>query len=252
MTQPFEKFSQNAQNSLLFLCDHASNRVPDCTNGGSLGLPDEDMARHIAFDVGARGVTLELAKRMQGSAVLSTFSRLVIDPNRAEDDPTLIMQLYDGTVIPGNHRIDAKERTRRLDAFHRPYHRAIKATIDEMKTPPTLISIHSFTPKLRGKPDRPWHIGVLSADDRRLADPLLRHLEQEDDICVGDNEPYIGKLEGDCMAQHALSRGLPHVLIEIRNDLIENSAGQILWSKKLDPILRDALEDLEKENPHYG
>lgn len=252
MTPPFEKFTTNAQKPLLFLCDHASNRVPACTNGGTLGLPQTDMDRHIAFDIGARGVALKLAEQMQGTAICSTFSRLVIDPNRAEDDPTLIMQLYDGTVVPGNHRLDEAERNRRLQAFHRPYHGAISETIDAMTAPPTLISVHSFTPKLRGKPDRPWHIGVLSADDRRLADPLLARLRREVDICTGDNEPYIGKLEGDCMAQHALSRGLPHVLIEIRNDLIADDAGEALWSERLAQVLTDTLEEFEKEGLQNG
>jgi len=246
---PFEKHVVNHSTALLFLCDHASNRVPPCVGGGSLGLPASDMERHIAYDVGARGVTLELTKLMGGIAILSRFSRLVIDPNRAEDDPTLLMRLYDGTIIPQNRHADDAEIARRLDAFHRPYHSEIRNSLDTMDQSPIIISIHSFTPKLRRRSDRPWHIGVLSADDRRIADPLLERLEQEPDICVGDNEPYVGKLEGDCMSQHGIDRGLPHVLIEIRNDLIENAEGEQQWAAKLATILSDVFNEFrEKEN----
>ena len=241
MTAPFEKIVVSDTTPLLFLCDHASNQVPKSVGGGSLGLPETDMARHIAFDIGARGVTLELVKAMGGTAILSRFSRLVIDPNRGEDDPTLLMKLYDGTLIPENRHADQVEVKRRLDAFHRPYHREITQTLDTMTREPIIISVHSFTPRLKGKPKRPWHLGVLSADDRRIADLLLARLERED-ICVGDNEPYVGKLEGDCMTQHGINRGLPHVLIEIRNDLIADTAGEKLWAGRLAPILSDVFD----------
>jgi predicted N-formylglutamate amidohydrolase len=110
-----------------------------------------------------------------------------------------------------------------------------------MTREPIIVSIHSFTPQLQGKPKRPWHLGVLSADDRRIADLLLARLERED-ICVGDNEPYVGKLEGDCMTQHGINRGLPHVLIEIRNDLIADTAKEKLWAGRLAPILSDVFD----------
>ncbi len=249
---PFEKNTGIDTTSLVFLCDHASNRVPPCVGEGSLGLPKEDMERHIAFDIGARGVTLELARLMGGASILSRFSRLVIDPNRGEDDPTLLMRLYDGTIIPGNRHADDAEIERRLDQFHRPYHQAIGETLDAMEEDPIIVSIHSFTPKLRGRADRPWHIGVLSADDRRIADPLLERLKAEPDICVGDNEPYVGKLEGDCMSQHGLDRGLPHVLIEIRNDLIEDPRGEQLWAAKLAPILDDVFKEFRQKERADG
>lgn len=232
---------------ILFLCDHASNRVPDCVGNGSLGLPESDMGRHIAFDIGVKGTTTRLAAKMGGTTIFSNFSRLVIDPNRAEDDPTLLMRLYDGTLIPQNRHADTTEIERRLEAFHRPYHNAITATLDrfEASATPIIVSVHSFTPQLRGRAKRPWHIGVLSAEDRRLADPLIARLEAEPDICVGDNEPYVGKLEGDCMARHGIDRGLPHVLIEIRNDLIETEMGQSEWAGILAPILSDVFSEFK-------
>ncbi|MEE3102038.1 MAG: N-formylglutamate amidohydrolase, partial [Pseudomonadota bacterium] len=204
-----------------------------------------DMARHIAYDVGARAVTLGLAERLGCPAVLSTFSRLVIDPNRGEDDPTLVMRLNDGSVIPANRHVDAAETARRLDAWHRPYHAAIRARIDRalaMGVRPALISMHSFTRQFRGRPPRPWHVSVLWDRDDRLPAPLLARLREEPDLVVGDNEPYVGALEGDTMFEHGTSRGLVHALIEIRNDLIETPEGQAAWAERLAPILRDALD----------
>jgi predicted N-formylglutamate amidohydrolase len=162
----------------LITCDHATNQVPDCVNGGDLGLPPADMERHIAYDIGAAGVTRMLADALGGTAILSNFSRLVIDPNRGEDDPTLLMRLYDGTIIPANRQADAVEKERRLNPLHRPYH----ATLSDLaaRRPDTVIcSIHSFTPQLRGRAPRPWEVGVLYADDNRLARPLMAAFEAE-------------------------------------------------------------------------
>src|SRR5690606_32930370 len=176
-------------------------------------------------------------------AVLSTWSRLVIDPNRGEDDPTLVMRLYDGSLIPGNRPVGRAEIERRLDAWHRPYHRAIDRALDRAIAEgeaPVLVSIHSFTPQFRGRPLRPWHVGLLWDSDDRLLRPLLRLLRAEPGLCVGDNEPYSGQLQGDCMFTHGTARGIPHVLIEIRNDLIETADGQEEWAERLAPMLRAA------------
>ncbi len=230
---------------LVLVCDHARNRVPP--EIGDLGLPAEDMGRHIAYDVGARGVTLGLAERLGAGAVLSTVSRLVIDPNRAEDDPTLVMRLYDGSVVPGNRRVGAEEIARRIAAYHRPYHRAVDAALDAVLArggAPALVAIHSFTPQLKGRPFRPWHVGLLWDRDERLVRPLARRLEAEPDLVVAENEPYSGQLQGDSMWRHGTNRGLPHVLIEIRNDLIATPEGEAAWAARLAPILRDALAEM--------
>lgn len=240
-----EIVAPDADPSILLLCDHAANTVPAEINGGDLGLPRADMERHIAYDVGARAVTLGLAARLGCPAVLSTFSRLVIDPNRGEDDPTLVMKLNDGSVIPANRHADAAEIARRLADWHRPYHAAIRAQIDRAEAQgvrPVLISMHSFTPQFRGRPPRPWHVSVLWDRDDRLPAPLLARLREEPDLVVGDNEPYLGALDGDTMHVHGTQRGLAHALIEIRNDLIETPEGQEIWAERLAPILRDALE----------
>ena len=243
--QPVEIVGDPGPAPVIFLCDHAANTVPDCVGGGSLGLADTDMARHIAYDIGGRGLTLALAAEMGAVAVLSRFSRLVIDPNRGEDDPTLVMRLYYGTLIPENRHITDAEISRRVDAFYRPYHRAVTTVIDAAEArgiDPILVSVHSFTPQLRGRAPRPWHVGVLSASDRRVADPLLDRLAAEPDLIVGDNEPYVGTLGGDCMDQHGLQRGLRHVLIEMRNDLITDAQDQKTWAARLAAALSDTIE----------
>lgn len=229
---------------LLITCDHASNRVPPDMPGG-LGLPDGDMARHIAYDVGAAGVARALGAALEAPVVLSDFSRLVIDPNRGEDDPTLLMKLYDGSVIPGNRHADAAETERRLAAYHRPYHAALEAQAARQGEDVVLISVHSFTRQLRGRPARPWHVGVLHAPwDARLSDPLLAALEAEPDLVAGRNEPYPGHLPGDAMDRHALRHGRLNTLLEIRNDLIETEAAQAHWGARLAGLLTRALARL--------
>lgn len=242
MTVQYYTISEpTAPSRWLVTCDHASNHVPDWINGGSLGLPATDMERHIAYDIGAAGVTLHLASALNAYAIQSQFSRLVIDPNRGEDDPTLLMRLYDGTIIPANRHADATEKRRRLDRLHRPYHAAL-ADLAAKRDDTVICAIHSFTPKLRGRPARPWQIGVLYGDDGRLAKPLISAFEAEG-WCVGDNEPYVGYFPGDSIDQHATPKGRPNVLIELRSDLIVDEAGQALWAGRLAPILERVLAD---------
>ncbi len=227
----------------LITCDHASNFVPPEVNGGDLGLPARDMERHIAHDIGAAGVTRHLAERLQARALLSRFSRLVIDPNRGEDDPTLVMKLYDGTIIPANRHVDQAEIARRLNAWHRPYHAAY-AKLAAARPDTVIVAVHSFTPRLNGRAPRPWHVGLLYAErDPRLARPLLERLRAEPDLCVGENEPYAGHLPGDSIDRHALQTGRPNVLIELRHDLIKTEAGQREWAERLAPMLTGVLEN---------
>jgi len=224
----------------LLTCDHASNAVPPMISGGDLGLPAADMGRHIAYDVGAAGVTRHLAGLLDAPAILSRFSRLVIDPNRGEDDPTLLMQLYDGTVIPGNRAIDTAERERRMDLCYRPYHAAVAALAGK-RDDQVYLPIHSFTPRLNGRAIRPWQIGVLYGYDARFGRALIARLQEEPDLFVGDNEPYSGSLAGDSVDRHALHHGRPNALIEIRHDLIDTEEGQLHWAQRLAPILEEAL-----------
>lgn len=238
--QAFEIIGRDRPSRWLVTCDHAANTVPPEVGGGSLGICAADMDRHIAYDVGAAGVTRALAERLDAPAILSTYSRLVIDPNRGEDDPTLLMKLYDGTIIPANRHAGAEEIARRLDAYHRPYHAAY-ADIAARRADTVICAIHSFTPRLNGRAQRPWEVGVLYSHlDERLALPLIAKLRAAGYV-TGDNEPYSGHLDGDAIDRHALKPGRPNVLIEVRNDLIREADGQGLWAARLAPILEEVL-----------
>jgi len=241
----------------LLLCDHARNGFP--ARYGTLGLPAHELERHIAYDIGAAAVTRHLSNALGLPAVLSHYSRLLIDLNRGEDDPTLIMRISDGAIVPGNRRLDAAEREARIARYYRPYHGAIDALIDcgiAAGIPPALISIHSFTDNWRGTP-RPWHVGILWDRDDRISAPLISALARDPGMVVGDNEPYCGHLQGDCLWQHGTERGLAHVLIELRQDLIASESGQKGWADRLARILGDLLTCPERRPElrtirHYG
>ncbi len=227
----------------LLLCDHATNRIP--TDLGALGLGTEDLKRHIAWDIGAADLTAALSDQLGVPAVLANFSRLVIDPNRGLDDPTLIPALSDGTIIPGNRDLPRESILERIRSYHAQYHAAVEAAIARAKSQgmePVLLSIHSFTPVWKGFA-RPWHMGVLWNRDGRIARPLIARLRAEGDLVVGDNEPYSGELEGDCMDRHGTRNGLPHALIEIRQDLIDTVPGPACIAARLGPLIRQAIAD---------
>ncbi|MEP1964705.1 N-formylglutamate amidohydrolase [Tateyamaria sp.] len=235
---PFSTHGPDRTGPWLITCDHATNTVPNFVAGGSLGLPKAEMARHIAYDIGAMDTALALATALNAPAICSNFSRLVIDPNRGTDDPTLIPQLYDGTIIAGNRHVDAQERADRIQKLYQPYHDAIADLAKGRSI--TFLSIHSFTPQLVGHAPRPWEIGVLSAQDRRIADPVIASLSGALTSPVGDNAPYAGFFPGDALSQHAHGPGRPNVILEIRQDLITNKAGQHKWANLLAPHLEAA------------
>ena len=230
--------------SLLFLCDHASGALPPAY--GDLGLETALFATHIARDIGAAAVTSAWAAHFEASAVLAAWSRLLIDLNRGEDDPTLVMKLSDGSTIPGNRNVDAAGVERRIAQFHAPYHAAIAGEIARLGRP-ALVSVHSFTPVWKGAA-RPWEIGILWDRDDRLAAPLMRVLRAAG-FTVGDNEPYSGALENDTLNRHGTRNGLPHVLIEIRQDLIGDDGAANAFAARLAPLLATALEEMQ-ENIH--
>lgn len=251
---PYERIAGDGGKGLVLIADHAKRALPAAYAG--LGLPAGEFERHIAYDIGVEGVTRALAALTGAPAILCGFSRLLIDPNRGEDDPTLIRQLYDGTIVPGNYPISGAERQTRLDRFYRPYHAAVAELIAHTAAAsggaPLVISLHSFTPVMQGRP-RPWHAGLLWDRDDRAVTPLIAALAADKRLTIGDNEPYDGALPGDTMHRHATMSGLAHALIEIRQDLIADEEGARSWAERLAPILDaiNARPDMH-EVRHYG
>ncbi len=238
---PFRVLPGDPSGGCVLICDHATNRMPP--GYGGLGVSADQMERHIAYDIGAGAVTMRLSELLGAPAVLANFSRLLIDPNRGEDDPTLIMELSDGAVVPGNARLASDERERRLALYYAPYHAAIERTIDAAIAcgrPPAVLSIHTFTESWRGRA-RPWHGAVLWDKDPRFAQALIAGLARDTDLVIGDNEPYNGRLRNDCMYKHGTARGLAHALVEIRQDLVREAAGQEAWAARLAGVVRELL-----------
>ncbi|WP_336487173.1 N-formylglutamate amidohydrolase [Methylobacterium nigriterrae] len=238
---PVETVPGDPACGVLILCDHASNHVPEDLD---LGVPEAEFARHIAYDIGAAGVTRRLAQELGAPAILTRFSRLIIDPNRGRADPTLVMRLSDGAVVPGNARIDEAGRAERIARFYDPFDRAIDdavAAAEAAGAAPAIVTIHSFTPYWRGVA-RPWQVGILYDRDDRLSVPLIAGLRADPaGLTVGDNEPYGGGLPGDTIDRHATARDLPNALVEIRQDLIAGEGGQIEWASRFARLLRPLL-----------
>lgn len=237
---------ETAESSFFLTCDHASKRIPERL--GSLGISSAERARHIAWDIGAAGVARGLSARLQAPLVLQNYSRLVIDCNRHLWREDLIPTLSEATEIPGNRRLDERARQARINEIHAPYHTAIARLLAARHArgqAPIYVSVHSFTPVYLGQP-RPQHIGLLSNRDRRVADLLLAGLRADPaGLCVGDNEPYRLTAEGDYgVPVHAERRGLPYVLLEIRQDLIATATGQQEWAARLAVLLLEAAATL--------
>jgi predicted N-formylglutamate amidohydrolase len=239
--KPYRSIEGDLRTGLLILCDHAENTIPEPY--ANLGLRSEDLNRHIAYDLGAAPVAERLAELLGAPVLLSRFSRLLIDPNRGLDDPTLIMQISDGLVVPGNAGLDEAAVAARVARYYAPYHQAIERAIDAgiaAGKPPAVVSVHSFTQAWKGVP-RPWSVGVLWDKDPRLALPLLEGFRAIPGIVVGDNAPYTGQLKGDTLYRHGTRRGLAHALIEVRQDLILGPEGQAEWATRLAEVLRKVM-----------
>lgn len=225
MSDPtFRLIGEATRGGIVAVCDHASNRVPE---EFELGVSAATLEKHIAYDIGAAGVSERLARRHGIAAMLSDVSRLVIDHHREEDSDGLIPTTSDGILIPGNIGAD---REKRLDDYYRPYHAAMEKWLEQVD-PGLILSIHSFTPKLESRPgeERPWEIGLLYNEDDSAALHAIR-LFGELGVTVGDNEPYSGKELNATMNRHAEALGRPYCAIEIRNDLIREERGQARWA----------------------
>jgi predicted N-formylglutamate amidohydrolase len=230
---------------LLIHCDHGGNQVPLSLK--HLGIPPDVLDRHIGWDIGAAAVARNLAQRLNATAVVGVYSRLVIDCNRAFGDLGSIPATSDGIPIPANINLSAQQRAARADAFYWPYHRAIDVEVARIQAGgivPVMLSVHSFTPALLAKEHavpRPWHCGVMFSRDTRFGDHLIAALRQVPGMIVGVNEPYSGITHGYCMKAHGLAQGLPHAQIEIRQDLICTPAGQEWWAGLLSCLIEPIL-----------
>ena len=237
-----ELFHSAARQPVLLTCDHASKAVPQAL--GLLGLAPEDLARHIGWDIGAAEVTRRLAQKLDAAAILAGYSRLVIDCNRDPDDATSIPEASDDVVVPANRGLGAEARAARRAALFAPYHAAIESWLEARLARgevPALLSIHSFTPAMGGKA-RPWHVGILWDSDPRIPVPLMAALRADPALEVGDNQPYSAKQPaGYTVRHHAVARGLPHVAVEIRQNLIDSAAGAEAWAARLAGLLGPIL-----------
>jgi predicted N-formylglutamate amidohydrolase len=238
---PYEVVNPEGRAAVLLVCDHASARLPAAL--GDLGLAGVDRARHIAWDIGAADATRRLAALFDAPAILCGYSRLVVDCNRRLDDATLMPVVSDGSVVRGNQSLGAHEREARLDAIYRPYHEAIARRLDQWRpdAEPVVLSIHSCTPVMSGVA-RPWHIGVCWEDDLRVAGPVMEALRRRGDVHVGDNQPYaLDRREDYTVPVHAADRGLRHLQVEFRQDLIDATPKAHRWADILAEALRAVL-----------
>ncbi|HUO81799.1 MAG TPA: N-formylglutamate amidohydrolase [Gammaproteobacteria bacterium] len=250
---PFEILNPHGCAPALVVCDHASRSIPSAMHG--LGLDELALARHIAWDIGAGDLARGLAARLDAPAVLAGYSRLVVDCNRALEDPTAFPAVSDGERVPGNTGLSESDKAWRARCFYWPYHDAVAQMLGRFRARravPAFISIHSFTPFLRDG-DRPWHVGILWDQDPRMASVLLERLRGEPGLCVGDNEPYSGRLPADfTVDHHAESARLPNVSIEVRQDLLESPAGVGEWVGRLGAALADILGDAVLRERYLG
>jgi predicted N-formylglutamate amidohydrolase len=241
---------QNETGSSVFFltCDHAGRAFP--RRLGTLGLPQSEAGRHIAWDIGIGGVGRELSRLLDAAVILQTYSRLVVDCNRDPEVASSIPEISETTEIPGNRGLDEAERKLRVETIFRPYHNAIAAALDRREAAgraSVLVALHSFTPVFKGI-SRPWHAAVLFNRDPRLAHPLAELLRAEGDLIVGENEPYrVSDLTDYTVPVHGERRGLLHVEIEIRQDLIADAAGQRAWARRLARLLPAAYSQYVRQ-----
>ncbi len=240
---PLQHWRHDGAANVLLTCDHASNLVPRALAG--LGLAEPELRRHIAWDIGAANVTRRLAARLDAPAILAGYSRLVIDCNRDPADTSSIPETSDGVADTGQSRpFRVRARARGMPQSSRPT--TLRSRNGSRRgsgaaSLPALVSIHSFTPVMGGTA-RPWHVGILWDSDPRIPLPLLAALRSDPALVVGDNEPYSArKPQGYTVRHHAVSHGLPHVAIELRQDLIEDDAGAARWAEILAAALAPIL-----------
>lgn len=243
---PVEVLRETGSSDLLLAADHAGRLIPRAL--GRLGVSEAELLRHIAWDIGIEGVTRRLSDALDATAILQRYSRLVIDCNRDPSVPSSMPTISERTDIPGNRNLTDQERAARIAEIFTPYHDRIRALLDERAARRTVVvAMHSFTPTFKGE-SRSMQVGVLYNRDARLANIMLDLLRAEGDLVVGDNAPYaVSDVTDYTVPVHAERRGLPHVEIEIRQDLIAHEAGQADWAGRFARLLRQADARLHDE-----
>lgn len=239
-----EVCNEAGRSDVVLLCEHASNHMP--AEYRRLGLDERHLARHIAWDIGAAEVARRLSARLDAPAFLGTYSRLLIDLNRPLTSAGSIPLRSEDTDIPGNAAIDGAEQARRAKLMFAPFHERVVAHLDRRKAegrPTRIATIHSFTPVFLGAA-RPWHAGILYGEARGFGETILAALQRDRDLIVGANVPYVITREDDyAVPVHGDGRGLPAVLIEMRQDLISSAAGIEAWAQRLaDALLASQSE----------
>ncbi len=242
---PYSIINPQGPANVLLVGDHASNTIPKTL--GNLGLDQVELEQHIAYDIGTRKLLHHLSQHLDAPAVLAGYSRLVIDLNRSLEDASVMPEISDNTLIPGNQNMSTEHRNHRIHSFYTPYRKAIDGMLHDFRVRgivPAFIAIHSFTPQMAGFV-RPWQVGILWDSDPRIPLALMENLRaRPDGLNIGDNEPYSGKHPADyTIDHHAEASGIPHVSIEIRQDLVDTEAGAERWATILDDALRDILAD---------
>jgi predicted N-formylglutamate amidohydrolase len=236
--EPVIVVNENGPSPVVLICEHAGKVIPKSL--GSLGLTQEDLARHIAWDIGTEAVSRQLAQALDAPLLLQRYSRLAYDCNRPPESPDAMPVMSETTRISGNEKLSAESRLARIRDIYRPFHDRVARLLDERAArglASFFVTIHSFTPVYKGV-KRLLDLGVLHDRDARLADRLIQSFSRMKDITVRRNEPY-GPEDGVChtLNLHAEPRGLPYAMLEIRNDLIAQAAGQKSWAKHLAEVL---------------
>ncbi|MET4072241.1 putative N-formylglutamate amidohydrolase [Bradyrhizobium sp. S3.2.6] len=248
---PVEIINANGQSDFVLVCEHAGTAIPKQL--ADLGLPAAEMLRHIAYDIGAEGVARVLAAQLDAPLFLQPYSRLVIDCNRPLEAPDCIPEVSDGTIVPRNLQLSERDRRQRYTEIHEPFHRAVAHLLNRRAaegSPTSLVAVHSFTPRLAGGLERPWHLGVLSNRDPSFAKCFLALFQSRNPATISaHNEPYLVDDIGDyTIPVHGEARGLPHLLLEIRNDLIGDANGQQRWAD----LIAETLTNTKAKEPING
>ncbi len=240
---PFLILPAKSHSPVFCFCDHATHYIPK--EYDDLGLSKSELNRHIGWDIGAAALTRQFCKTFGAAGLLAGFSRLLIDPNRDEASAVLIPVVSDGTQVPGNQNLSARERNTRIDQFYQPYHQALERQLDEAVArfaDPLIISIHSFTPKPDHGKLRELDIGLLWKVDEDKALKLKAEIERIHPYAIALNEPYSALKLNHTMDRHVLPRGLRHITLEVRQDLIGTDKGALIVAKHLTQALNHFIK----------